>query len=1267
MTEYNNKRIDFKDKNTEGVEVPDGLITINHTNLYKLLEALNLDWKNIDIPWAKSIERWNSAFNGARDGDGNIINTSPFNDDGTNKLAADYLNELSYNWNNLSNSIDWLRRNYDYLTDNGYTFGDDPDNQYVGIPNWAEDGKIHGSEDIADILNYLIWRIVNIDYFTAHWDSRNALETFLRYVIGWTDDNRINSIGKDDTALFFDAESQRYYITDWTTSTVTLLPSFNSDRRPISILYNTNVFRWYHDEKGLTYNEISNLLFPMIISNSPGNVILNTSSMFPPKTIEIAGNSFPNVGSYGDSPDIKYLFKADIQVIGTGRYNEPYLRATDSESGWFANFVNNGRLDQFDPMTNTVEFEIMQKGTNDINTGSEYSDSKPQTVSININKTANAILTLSLFNINVINKSGVPDETNGYGKYYNQFSENDAISLPFFGKTTTETDYPINFNLSYGEEYGIKPYFALQMNDRSERSEINVDTSGNFESCHGDHVGSIRKINNRFYYIPPVQDTSDDTDKIVKVYYAFYYNDTEASRQVTPVCGFFYIRLTARIYNRIIFLPNHTTTYDIYQYVERNLEFSPVRIQGQNKDLAVVGDIVLNNGILPKTASDSNNNCFNNETGGKISYAIRTINFEDALSADGKSESLRFDNFVTTYCSSQTSVEYLGYINSSADIDRTINLIEENLDSSYVLPNRNNTNVQYPIKLNSIIKVGENEDGSFYFANGDTPYNYKVSEGILNKLDKTTNADDEEVDVQVITDDQITTDFFNYTEDDIESKEYIEKERDGRYNYKLLKSTAVYPSNNGIFIPDGESDFVDADNDYYYLVFRISSNEGTIGNISFSACVGYYFLRILRIENNPPLTFIGDTTSEIIYSGADSRNYSFRLMTRTPIYLNRLFTESSQRLLSTMTGKFYWQFYGENSTGEAFQLDPKIVALQSPTEKFIKLYNEGDKIDIEYIKDTTPNAFNVNTKYKPEYNTEANSEAGYLAINGVNNININNTNGSKTVGKYNSLVSGRPQSGAVLWVNKLMHATSDADDTTYENIINDYVSLLLNLSIGNSDKYLRFTNSSIFSLTIHKRPYDIEFQHVKLTNGRYTDFFLNEGKTMAQPWVIYFNVNNANNSTYRPTNIAPGLLTFTSNEYGAGVENATAELSDRVPIFVDSSTGLSKLDLSAEIQPVVIISSPAINDDWCTTDLYTVPENYSNNLILVYYTDNNSTSGTPAAYRTLYLYPRVRSNNQTPDALQITIEMDKYGIYKRKEMNLYISIKDPDVEVQTGD
>ena len=47
MIEYNNKKIDFTNKNTSGVQVPDGMITVGATNTYKLLEALNLDWKNI--------------------------------------------------------------------------------------------------------------------------------------------------------------------------------------------------------------------------------------------------------------------------------------------------------------------------------------------------------------------------------------------------------------------------------------------------------------------------------------------------------------------------------------------------------------------------------------------------------------------------------------------------------------------------------------------------------------------------------------------------------------------------------------------------------------------------------------------------------------------------------------------------------------------------------------------------------------------------------------------------------------------------------------------------------------------------------------------------------------------------------------------------------------------------------------------------------------------------------------------------------------------
>ena len=113
-------KIDFKDTRwTSGIKIPDRLISIALTSndetgydaAVKILEALNIDWKNINIPMAQRIQKWNST------------NVDPFN-----KTSSQFTNEFNESLadaadEKLDNRVDWYMPNYDFLYDKEYYDG----------------------------------------------------------------------------------------------------------------------------------------------------------------------------------------------------------------------------------------------------------------------------------------------------------------------------------------------------------------------------------------------------------------------------------------------------------------------------------------------------------------------------------------------------------------------------------------------------------------------------------------------------------------------------------------------------------------------------------------------------------------------------------------------------------------------------------------------------------------------------------------------------------------------------------------------------------------------------------------------------------------------------------------------------------------------------------------------------------------------------------------------------------------------------------------
>lgn len=143
----------------DGIEVPDKLVTINGATNYHILDAINLNWDRAAIPWATKITKWS--------GSGTPV-----------EFAPNYI--------------------YNKPNQDGWT-----------------DGTIKETEDIADILNYLIYRVVSLDYFVEHWNEYGLQNPALRLVNHRTDwystDINPDLIDGDKTTMDVDKSSDNRF------------------------------------------------------------------------------------------------------------------------------------------------------------------------------------------------------------------------------------------------------------------------------------------------------------------------------------------------------------------------------------------------------------------------------------------------------------------------------------------------------------------------------------------------------------------------------------------------------------------------------------------------------------------------------------------------------------------------------------------------------------------------------------------------------------------------------------------------------------------------------------------------------------------------------------------------------------------------------------------------------------------------------------------------------------------------------------------------
>lgn len=1194
-------KIDFKDIPwTSGIKIPDRLISTalsNGQNGYdaavKILEALNIDWKNINIPWAMLIEKWNST------------NVNPFN-----KTSTQFENEFgealaTMDDNKVDNHVDWYRPNYDFLKDTEYYDGTQ---EYPYIkPGWFENGRIEKSQDIIEILNYLLWRVITLDYFTNNWNNRNSFRTTCGIIFGW------NGVQQDISVPGYVVDPASVYapyieIDESYAADITLVPT--PTRAAVIAMEQTPQFQAFMS----AYPDYISNAAVMFASNAGGRISLLSNLPENIGSITVGGlDGTTFIPFTNNDNDVFYKYIIDLKLRGTAAvYN-----AVNGDGINSVSWLDGIKADNY----SFIDPEILETSVSFKQLSTQISDGVSSTeenvvLGIKISKTPNIVTNGNVkFNGSTIRT---------IRSYWNSDTAltciergTQEITIPYLlNLPNYDNKYVISITPTYGENYGIHPYFFIKVSDVPIGvNSFNAD--GTFARFDSDW-GNIEYENGEYYYVP-CEEPASHNNQVITICCVLYYSDTENSRQCTPTVVSFDVKLTAEVKNKVLFLAPGEE-YEVWDSVSQR--FISRSAEGSN--------CISTNPNEKGVIASSN-----------ITYATRTLTYGENI--DNDIETIIFDNFVTTYCGIKPDIELVGVIDQSIDT-RTIELYNVEQDGKY--GKITNSVGEYNIYKELYTKIGEEEDGSFYYS-ADSAINYNVPQSVFESMEN---------------DDDISSD--NFTVETTDLTEIIESTNSVNFSdydnvYTLMGSTAKFPNTNGIYEDNGT--YVNADSDYYYLVFRISCDRGSIGSISYSACKGYYFLRVLRNEEQPTLALRSITEDPIIYE-MGGETYSIRAQVRQTIYLNRLFSDESQKILEKYKGKKFWCFYNVNGQiNSAAKWDDKIVAITNElnSEVYMKIFNEGDSYP------STEYKFN---KYNYNTNTVIDPEADVVAIDWVSSDETEVKQFNITDG---NILGGESDlsSGAILYINKLMKALYSGDTIVgYTAVTSDSVILPLSLSIGNSSKYTRLNSTTTFMINIFKQRYDIDIMVIADSENTDHDYRVFNYYTLGNP----FNITINHDYTDSGFEITPSSslsefgdipkVFFASNEFigsdddfdTSGSVNANDE--DSIPIIVSSDT--SKFSIkNAEgynIYPNISITSQNTNkDEWIVASTFNKFNDYTDkNVVVVYVTGMNNKNINKDYRRALYLFPMNAS--QSVDNIEFTIAGDDNGIYANKTLNLYV-------------
>lgn len=1213
-----NSKINFDgNHNLNGVQVPSGLITIGATEAYKLLEAFNIDWKNIEIPWATHISKWNGA--------GVDFSETNYKSDIDSATAA---------WkdsNTTDNKVDWLDPYYDYLDDNGfYTL--DGDNKVYSLPNWATTGKISGSEDIVDIINYLIWRTAALDFYTKNWDSRKTTPNSF-YVINYPDpaNNLINLEGS-------------------LVSSIDNAYGLNIDDRIAKIqncILNPRADRMFETTDGVVETMCLGII-------TPSNGKINANQNNPD------GLSIGNGGDYlytfltinDQGINITYFYFPVNLNINNLLIND--YKSVNEYFNEFKTFIDDNThiFNKFDPSNIYNLFKFKQLNSSGLEIS--YTEQDIQ-IDCNIEKANNQIINLYWNNNNLVTLSKIENfglntinnEKISVAKYV---SDVGAVKIPYkLNRQDWVDEYNISFELKYGYSFGIYPYFFIKdINNHviSTDYQFDPDTHRQTSCSYGsgdDKITINITYNNSIPTCTFIPCEKKQINTEIKICCLFYYSDDDQLRAVNPTYAEFNVLMQADQKNCIKFA--YETAMDKWDSNNHVwIRDTGITASDLFKEGSTYCEAIIKNGEQGVQYEG-------------VPYAVVSISYNSII--DGELNLLKLGNIVNTYCSNERDLQ--------------ISLLGAIKSTTYDFSSWDGTTTSSSIIYNEELKIGESnnknngiKDGTFYsYIGNDAIGSLSIYDG--NTTISTTYAS-KNIDIPV----DISFDDISLDADYINSITDLNNRVSFRNARDIKSSSAIYPNDNGLIKVNGV--WHDSDNEYYYLVFKIYSPDGVNSSFSYSECKAYLFVRILRGKNESILSLTNLSPSgstEVEYTiGEDNTTYSTRNQVRNTIFLNRLLDSSSQAELKKYSGKRYW-YIGVpiggptqlNEHDDNIAINNKLVEDADYGEEFVKIFNEGDKYPKTIYSAPLDARKNLVNEVKYE-NTSA-------IVNGWTSKSDYNTKLSNyaIVGKYESTdENDTTKSGAILFVNKLWTAKFDNSDNVIgyvkkDNLkSNNTISLLL--GIGNDGKFSRRgfnTNEQPFTFTIPIYPMEYDIKLGEMYNNNIVPLV----NSLNNPITLDLATQSVNYPiTFSPTTTKVGKFIYLlSNAFGGGTSdsNTIHENQDKLEVLYNGEAYIHIVDeygydFNAKIN-VHNESDSSFSNWYCEensgTSTYPSDVNTNDAAILIYPAIyNGSASSGLQVYRAFQMFPQDSKDSH----MYVHIYNDPFGIYEPLNFNIYYSV-----------
>lgn len=609
-----------KEYYTNGLPIPQKMVTIGGSDDYKLIDAPNIDWNKTYLFWAEQAKAKG------------IWNNSPEQNEGRDIRSSFYPDYIWPSCEGTSTRVE-------------------------SYPQWADTGLIQNSDDVLDILNYLLWRVLSLDYFADNWDNINTqFPEYTRLSWGtslnwWYEQINASDLQEALKTPFLQELSSKYgsmpsgndftYLLDpdKTIQEGDYINKINIGTLNVSVNDIMNSISENRDEYINVISKIANehyndLKFG-ILTNHPGNF----------KSVWLKVNN-KELSSSLENPCVKFLPGGDIHIAEDGSYELGYVELLNEnlETVRLNTFVYSlitdgkfndvGTLEEFnqnkinvlanknlpksklDGGSNlTAEqkelFKYLDYCPNGVGEGVTVTLSFEQEASttdpahkfarkeedpflqFKLRKVSNSVTTLNLV-----------DEQTGEA-----WERTEPLFVPF--RHTEDDKYEIIINypeedneiyrkygLDNSSTYGIYPHFVVkgqQGENISNNTYVDYlkDCLNNINSDNGQlegtfihkaqsssgvnysnfNYGNVIYENGKYYYVPPRAEDYPDllSDMTVYIYCLLYYKDNNMPRYINPCTLSLTVLVRPDVENKIVFYDGKETIYSWDNNLQRRI------------------------------------------------------------------------------------------------------------------------------------------------------------------------------------------------------------------------------------------------------------------------------------------------------------------------------------------------------------------------------------------------------------------------------------------------------------------------------------------------------------------------------------------------------------------------------------------------------------------------------------------------------------------------------------------------------------------------